>query len=209
VRTAGVAPNFYFRFFEDADEPVVFHYNPSEFRVATARVAPEQSRTALDSLGATWRQFDATNPLDAGFYEDLVRTRFVAPLADAGGALSLVAALAVLIGCLGLLGIAAYTVQTRTREIGIRKALGATVSSVVGLLSADFLWLVGAAVAVGLPAAWWLNRLWLQNLAFRIELTAFPFVASAAGLIGLALLAVGSQTIQAARTDPARTLRDE
>ena len=209
VRIAGTVPNFYFRVFEDADEPAVFHYNPSEFRIAIAGVSPEQSRAALDSLGATWRQFDATSPLDAGFYEDLVRTRFVAPLADAGGALGLVAALAVLIGCLSLLGIAAYTVQTRTREIGIRKALGATVSSVVRLLSADFLWLVGAAVAVGLPAAWWLNRLWLQNLAFRIELTALPFVASAAGLIGLALLAVGSQTIQAARTDPARTLRDE
>ena len=102
-----------------------------------------------------------------------------------------------------------FTVQTRIRDIGIRNALGATVSSVVGLLSKEFLWLVGAAVVVGLPAAWWLNHLWLQNMAVRIELTALPFVASAAGLIGLALLAVGSQTIRAAQTDPARTLRDE
>jgi putative ABC transport system permease protein len=124
--------------------------------------------------------------------------------------LGLAAGLAVclLVG-LGLLGIATYTVQTRTREIGIRKALGATVSSVVGLLSKEFLWLVGAAVGLGLLLAWGLNQLWLRTLAYRTEMGALPFVLSAAGLVALALLAVGTQTLRAARIDPAVTLRDE
>jgi putative ABC transport system permease protein len=117
---------------------------------------------------------------------------------------------AALIGGLELLGIATYTVQTRTREIGIRKALGAAVPSVVGLLSKEFLWLVGAAVELSLPLAWWLNRLWLRSFAYRIDLGVWTFVLSGAGLLALALLAIRSQTVRAARTDPATILlRDE
>ena len=110
------------------------------------------------------------NPPEVRSYGEIIRSEIVTPIAEAGGVLALAAALAALIGCLGLLGIATYTVQTRTREIGIRKALGATVPSVVGLLSKDFLWLVGAAVGLGLPLAWWLNRLWLRSFAYRIDL---------------------------------------
>ena len=120
-----------------------------------------------------------------------------------------VAGLAVLISCLGLLGIATYTVQTRVREVGIRKALGATVGNLVTLLSKNFLGLVGAAVVLGLPVAWWVNRLWLRGYAYRIDLGVWPFVLSAAGLLALALIAIGSQTVRAARIDPAQTLRDE
>ena len=177
--------------------------------MALAQVAPRQEDAALGALRDTWGRFDDTNPPDIRPYHEVVRERFVAPVADAGGILGLVAGLSVLISCLGLLGIATYTVQTRTREIGIRKALGATVPSIVGLLSTDFLWLIGAAVVVGLPVAWGLNHLWLQNLAYRIEIGVWTFGMSAAAMICLALLAIGSQTVRAARLDPATTLRDE
>lgn len=209
VRIAAVTPNFYIRFSESPDQPVVFRYDPAGFRAAIAEVASSQEQAALTALSSTWQQFDSVNPPDVRRYDEIVRSGVVTPIAEAGGVLALVAALAALIGCLGLLGIATYTVQTRTREIGIRKALGATVPSVVGLLSKDFLWLVGAAGALGLPLAWWLNRLWLRSMAYRIEMGALPFVLSAAGLGVLAFLAVGSQTVRAAQTDPARTLRDE
>ncbi len=210
VRVAGVVKDFQFHFLkEKSARPAVLHYNPADFRIALAQVAPGQEEAALDELRGVWSRFDATNPPEIRSYQDLVRERFVAPVSDAANILGLVAGLAVLISCLGLLGIATYTVQTRTREIGIRKALGATVPSIVRLLSRDFLWLIGSAVVVGLPLAWVLNRLWLQNLAYRIDLGVWPFVLSAAGLFALALLAIGSQTVRAARTDPARTLRDE
>jgi putative ABC transport system permease protein len=210
VRVAGVVEDFQFHFLEDKSaKPAVLHYNPSSFQVALAQVVPGQEDAVLGALEDAWGRLDDTNPPAIRPYHDVVRKRFVAPVADASGILGLVAGLSVLISCLGLLGIATYTVQTRTREIGIRKALGATVSSVVGLLSRDFLLLIGAAVAVGLPVAWGLNRLWLQNLAYRIEVGAWTFVLSAAAMIALAFLAVGSQTVRAARTDPATTLRDE
>ena len=209
VRIAAITPNFYTRFTESPDLPVVFRYDPVEFRAVIAEVTPSQEQAALTALSTTWQQFDSVNPPDVRLYDEIVRSGIVTPIAEAGGVLALAAALAALIGCLGLLGIATYTVQTRTREIGIRKALGATVPSVVGLLSKDFLWLVGAAVGLGLPLAWWLNRLWLRGFAYRIELGVWTFALSAVGLGVLAFLAVGSQTVHAARLDPARTLRDE
>jgi putative ABC transport system permease protein len=210
VRVAGVVEDFQFHFLEDkSTKPAILHYNPSDFQVALAQVVPGQEDAALGALRDTWGRFDDTNPPAIRPYHDVVRERFVAPVADAAGILGLVAGLSVLISCLGLLGIATYTVQTRTREIGIRKALGATVPSIVGLLSADFLWLIGAAVVVGLPVAWGLNHLWLQNLAYRIEIGVWTFGLSAAAMTGLALLAIGLQTIRAAQTDPAVTLRDE
>ena len=210
VRVIGVVEDFQFHFFEEKSaRPAVLHYNPSNFRVALAQVVPGQEDAALTALRDTWGRFDDTNPPDIRPYHDVVRERFVTPMAEAGGILGLVAGLSVLISCLGLLGIATYTVQTRTREIGIRKSLGATVPSIVGLLSKDFLWLIGTAVAMGLPVAWGLNRLWLQNLAYRIEIGAWTLVVSAAAMVALALLAIGSQTVRAARLDPTRTLRDE
>jgi len=123
--------------------------------------------------------------------------------------LGLVAALAALISGLGLLGIATHEVQTRTKEIGIRKALGATAASIIRLVSADVLRLIGIAVLFGVPVAWWINRLWLQGFAYRIDLDPWTFALAAAAIAGLALLALAPQAMQAARLNPAQTLREE
>lgn len=208
ARVAGIVQDFYFDFGTDPSRPLLFLYSPEWFEVALARVTPGQEQQVLQRLSETWSQLDSANPVEAYLYNDLITDNLVG-LADTGWILSFMAGLAVLIGCLGLLGIATYTVQTRTREVGIRKALGATVTSIVSLLSRDFLWLIGAAVALGLPVAWWVNRFWLQSFAYRIELGVWTFTLSAVGLLALALLAIGSQTLRAARTDPATTLRDE
>jgi putative ABC transport system permease protein len=209
VRIAGVIEDFQYIFLEQKTRPVVLHYSPSDFQVALAQVPPGQEQAMIERLTATWRDFDATNPPSVRGYQDVYGDRFAAPIADASFVLGLVAGLAVLISCLGLLGIATYTVQTRIREIGIRKALGASVPNILRLLSKDFVGLIGIAVVAGLPVAWWMNRLWLQNIPYRIELGAWTFVLCAAGMLALALLAIGPQTLRAARTSPARTLRQE
>jgi len=100
-------------------------------------------------------------------------------------------------------------VQTRTKEIGIRKALGATAASIIRLVSADVLRLIGIAVLFGVPVAWWINRLWLQGFAYRIDLDPWTFALAAAAIAGLALLALAPQAMQAARLNPAQTLREE
>ncbi len=211
VRVAGIIRNFHTRYSDAASEPIVFHYNPSRFQVALARVDSEGTASeTTEALTTVWGQFDGTNPPLVRSYADLVRSRTgAAALAETSVVLGLVASLAVLISCLGLLGIALYSVQTRIKEIGIRKAMGASVPSIVGRLSRDFLMLIGAAIGIGLPLAWWINALWLNRFAYRVDLSVVPLVLCAAGLLVLALLAIGPQTMRAARLNPATTLRDE
>lgn len=211
VRVAGVIRNFHTRYSDAASEPIVFHFNPSRFQVALVRVDSEGTAPeTTEALTTVWGQFDDTNPASVRNYADLLRNRTgAATLTEISGILAFVAGLAVLISCLGLLGIALYAVQTRIKEIGIRKALGASVPSIVGRLSRDFLVLIGAAVGLGLPLAWWINALWLDSFAYRIDLSLVPLILCAAGLLALSLLAIGPQTMRAARLDPATTLRDE
>jgi putative ABC transport system permease protein len=119
------------------------------------------------------------------------------------------AGFALFIACLGLFGLATLAARRRVKEIGIRKALGATATSVVRLLSVDFLKLVGTAVVLALPLAYWGVQQWLQTFAYRIELGVVPVLGAAMLSLGVALLAVVTQTLRAAQVDPATTLRDE
>lgn len=117
--------------------------------------------------------------------------------------------LAVLIACLGLLGLSAFLAERRTKEIGIRKVFGATASSIISLLSKDFLYLVSIALLLAFPVAWYLMKQWLADFAFRIELDASFFVLAAILAIGLAFLTVGLQSLRAALANPVDSLRSE
>jgi putative ABC transport system permease protein len=119
------------------------------------------------------------------------------------------AGLALAIACLGLFGLAAVTARQRRREIGVRKALGASTGQIVALLTRDFARLVGVAVAVAVPLAYVGLSRWLDTFATRIALGPSLFVLAGGGTLLAALLAVGLQALRAARTDPAATLRDE
>jgi len=117
--------------------------------------------------------------------------------------------LTVLISCLGLLGLVVYTTNTRTKEIGIRKVLGATVAGIVRILSAEFLRLVLLASAIAIPVAWWAADRWLSNFAYRTPMSAWVFVAGGALLILVALLTLSFQTIKTALANPVKSLRTE
>ena len=119
------------------------------------------------------------------------------------------AIVAIVIACLGLYGLAAHAVQQRTKEIGIRKALGATVSHIIGLITREYALLVGIALCVGAPVAYVLMQSWLQEFAYRVNVGVTPFTVTAALACGIAALALGGQALRAARLDPATTLRDE
>jgi putative ABC transport system permease protein len=128
---------------------------------------------------------------------------------QAGTLFSLFAGLAIVIACLGLFGLATYTVQRRKKEIGIRKALGATVPQVVGLVSKEFLQLVRIAAVVGLPVAYLGMRRWLQDFAYQTTVGADVLIGAVALSLLVAAVAVGYHAVRAARLDPALTLRDE
>ena len=116
---------------------------------------------------------------------------------------------AILIACLGLFGLSAYTAQQRTKEIGIRKILGASVLGVTRLLSKEFLKLVLLAIAVSIPIAWYAMNEWLQNFAYHVELHAWMFVLSGLVAVLIALFTVSFQSIKAALTNPVNSLRNE
>jgi putative ABC transport system permease protein len=117
--------------------------------------------------------------------------------------------LAIFIACLGLFGLAAYAAEQRTREIGVRKVLGATVTNIVTLLSKDFLGLVAISAAIALPLSWWFMHRWLQGFAYRISIGWQVFGLAALLVTLIALLTVSLQAIKAAMANPARSLKAE
>jgi putative ABC transport system permease protein len=123
--------------------------------------------------------------------------------------LGFVAAVAIVIACLGLLGMATYPVETRLKEISIRKVLRATDQAVILLLSQGFIKLIGAAIVIGVPLAWSLNDLWLELIAYRTSFSLSVIVTGIGILITLSTIIIGSQTFRAKFTDPADNLKSE
>ena len=119
------------------------------------------------------------------------------------------AVFAILIACLGLFGLVSFAAEQRTREIGIRKVLGASVSGIIGLLSKELLRLVVLAVVVASPVAWWLAHWWLQGFAYQVTLSVWVFVLAAALAVGIALATLGLKAVRAARANPVASLRAE
>src|SRR5690606_8879430 len=119
------------------------------------------------------------------------------------------ASLSLLISCLGILGMAMFSAQQRTKEIGIRKVLGSSVTGIVGLLSKDFVRLVLIAMVVASPIAWWVMTYWLENFAYHIDVQWWMFAGAGLAAMVIALLTVGSQAIRAAVANPVDSLRDE
>jgi putative ABC transport system permease protein len=208
----GVVDNFHFRSMRREVAPAaLFLGDPTGSTPpgsVYARLTPGGPAGTLDEIRATWATVAGSTPFQYSFldrtYDQLHRD-----VRRAGTLFSLFAGLAVVIACLGLFGLATYTVQRRKKEIGIRKALGATIPQVVGLLSKQFLTLVGVGAGVGLPAAYWAMQQWLRDFAYRTSVGVDLLLGAVVLAVGVALLAVGYHALQAARLDPATTLRDE
>jgi putative ABC transport system permease protein len=122
---------------------------------------------------------------------------------------SIFTTIAIIIACLGLLGLAAYTAEQRTKEIGIRKAMGASVPNVVTMLNIEFIKLVGIAILIASPIAWYLMHKWLGDFVYKTEISVWPFVMSALLAVFIAVLTVGFQSLKAATMNPVNSLRNE
>ena len=173
-----------------------------------ARLAPGHTTSTINEIRSAWTDVAAAAPFQYSFV-DQTYDRLHRDVQQAGTLFSLFAGLAIVIACLGLFGLATHTVQRRTKEIGIRKALGATAAQVVGLVSKDFVQLVAAAAVIGLPVAYWGMQQWLQDFAYRTTVGADVLVGAAALAVLVALLTIGYHALRAAQLSPALTLRDE
>ena len=209
-RVVGVLADFHTTSLRDPVEPVVMHTVPQRFNFFTVRLGPGDVQQTLGALEDAWRTHQPGWPfdyrfLDADFAALYEAERRLGRLATAA------ALLALAVACLGLFGLAAYQAERRAREIGLRKALGATVPDVLRLLTREYLLLIAVAAVLAAPAAYLVAQGWLEDFAVRIDLLAHAWVFVAAGLAALlvALLTVGARALRAAHTDPARVLRYE
>src|SRR5690606_9307997 len=181
---------------------------PAKIKMANVRIMPTDVRQTLAALEESWQTMDPLRPFKAKFMEDQLNASLKA-FGDFLKILGFLTFLAVSIGCLGLLGMAVFTAESRIKEVGIRKVLGANVMQLIILLSKGFLQLLLLAVFIAVPVAYFGNNLWLQNFANRIELGAGIFISGIATMLIVGLVIIVSQTFRADRSTPAESLKDE
>ena len=218
----GVTENFHYASLHQRVEPLVLSPKPGlVLRGAanvgipgaltpkvTLRLQTGDLRAAMDAIEQAWAAVAPSQPFSYTFLDDAVDRQYREEQRTAT-IVGVAAGLALFIACFGLLGLATLTVQQRTKEIGVRKAVGATATQVVGLLSKEFAVIVGAAFVVAAPVAYLGAQRWLQDFAYHVDLGPTIFLFAGGLTLGIALLTVSFQTLRAAQTDPATVLRNE
>ncbi|MDV3309729.1 MAG: ABC transporter permease, partial [Cyclobacteriaceae bacterium] len=204
----GVAKNFHFETFRDVVKPAFFWLAPYPPEIIMVKVQSENVPEILERIQAAYEEFNPGFPFSYKFLDDDYQALYAAERRVA--ILSrYFAGLAVLISCLGLFGLAAFTAERRTKEIGIRKVLGSTTFSIVRLLSAEYTKMVLASIAIALPLSYFAASRWLDGFVFRAELEWWLFAGAGLAALLIAWLTVGLLTMKAARVNPAECLRNE
>lgn len=201
--------DFHFHSLHEAIGPMVLvagENNPSG--VVLVRTRPGQTHDALANIQQLSRELNPAFPpviyfVDEQYQQLYQDEQVINKLAD------IFAVLAIFISCLGLLGLAMFTAEQRVKEIGIRKVLGASMSSLFTLLSAEFITLIGIAIAIALPLAWYATHGWLQGFAYRTPLQWWVFALSGGLIVVITLVTISFQIIKAALLNPVKSLRSE
>ncbi|WP_169739262.1 ABC transporter permease [Dyadobacter crusticola] len=189
--------------------PALFMVNYGWANVINIKLNPTMSaRESLDKIESVFRKLSPGSPFDFKFADQQFAAKFSAEERIAKLA-SVFAGLAILISCLGLFGLASFTAEQRTKEIGIRKVLGATVPNLWALLSKDFVLLVIVSCLISIPLAWYFLNNWLLSYQYRTEISWWIFAVSTLGALVITLLTVSYQAIRAALSDPVKSLKTE
>ena len=204
----GVFKDYHFLSLHQDIYPQAFFIEPWQFAYLMVKIGPGDVAETLAAMEATWQRLAPHRPFVYRFLNQEFDTLYRSDEQTAR-ILSAFALLAVMIACLGLLGLASFAAERRTKEIGVRKVLGASVPQVVLLLTKDFTRLVLAAFVVAAPAAYFGATWWLENFAYRVEISWPIFLVAGLAALGVAFLTVSYQSIRAALTNPATSLRHE
>jgi putative ABC transport system permease protein len=203
----GVAKDFHFESLYEPIKPCFLMLNPKASNVLI-KIRQGMERNTISQLQAFYHEFNPGFPFDFKFISQDYQTLYDSEIRTA--TLSwYFAGITILISCLGLFGLAAFTAQKRQKEIGIRKVIGASVTGVVFLLTREILILALIALAMALPLAWWLTHLWLDGFAYRIDIGAGVFLTTGALIILLTLLTISYHAIRSAIANPIGSLRSE
>jgi ABC-type antimicrobial peptide transport system permease subunit len=204
----GIVKDFKYKSLHDKTGPLVFFQDPAWFNLFMIRIAPKSAQKVVNGLQKTWNKILPGNPMEYEFLDDAFNKLYHDDR-QASTLILMFAVVAIAISCLGLFGLAAFTAERRTKEIGIRKVLGATVAGIARLLTKDFVKLVILAIVIALPLAWMGMNKWLQNFAYRINFEWWMFALAGLIAILIALITVSYQAIKAAIANPSKSLRTE
>ena len=208
VTIVGVVPDVRLRSFRDPYDAIMFYYDRSYMTEMMVRMKAGEAGAIRDKVEAVWKRYAAQVPFQAQFTDDIVREQYDADEARAK-TFAAFAGLAIIVACLGLYGLAAFTAERRTREIGIRKVLGARARDIVGLLVWEFSRPVLLANLIAWPVAWWLMRDWLDGFAARIDLGPQWFIGAGMLAAAIAAATIIGHSLRVARQSPALALRYE
>jgi putative ABC transport system permease protein len=203
----GIMKDFNFESYHDKVRPLAIF--PWPFSAANMMVRYEgNAQTLIDNTSKLWKQYAGSEPFEYSFMDENFDKLFRSEL-RMGQVLSVFSGLAIFIACLGLFALAAFTAEQRTKEIGIRKILGASVGSLSMMLTKEFIVLVVIAFIPSAVLSWWASSQWLNEFAYRVNINQFIFVGAGVSAIAIAWLTVGYQSIKAARANPMDSLRHE
>ena len=205
----GVVKDFHYEDLHLPIGPYGFQLNTQPlFNYMIVHVRSTDMNAALNTIGNTWHKLNAAEPFDYSFLDKDFQKNYEAEnrLAAIVGDFTIIA---ILISCLGLFGLATFSAEQRIKEIGVRKVLGASVTGIVTLLSKDFLKLVGIAIVIASPVAWFVMNKWLQSFAYRTHISWVVFAITAFIALFIALVTISFQAIKAAVANPVKSLRTE
>ncbi|RYF73128.1 MAG: FtsX-like permease family protein, partial [Cytophagaceae bacterium] len=204
----GVVDNFHQQSLREAFEPLILRLIPDVQGFFSVKIAPAESAKTLGTLQSAWNQFFPGNPFEYFFLDEHFADQYRADQRF-GQVFGFFTGLAILVACLGLFGLASFTTVQRTKEIGIRKVLGASVGEILQLLYQEFAVLVAISFVVAAPLAWFAITSWRTSYAFRADLNGWLFILPFVGVLTIALLTVSFQTIKAALMNPVKSLQSE
>jgi len=204
---AGVLKDFHFQDMKTAIEPCILFMDPdwswNTFYVKTTGSDAKQALAAVEKL---WKQHNADYEFDYQFLDESFDALYKSDI-RAGKLFNLFAGVAILLSCLGLFGLVTYTAETKVKEIGIRKTLGASVSNIILLISQDFLKLVGVSFLVAFPLGWWMMSRWLENYVYRTAIEWWAFAIAGFAAFAIAAITVCGKSLRAARENPIKAIR--
>jgi putative ABC transport system permease protein len=204
----GVSENFHQQSLRESFEPLILRLSPEVQGFLSVKTTASQAKQTIEEAKAAWNTFFPGNTFEYFFLDDHFDEQYKADQ-KFGQVFGLFTSLAILVACLGLFGLASFTTLQRTKEIGIRKVLGATVPQILKLLYREFVWLLFIAFVLAVPIAWFVVTNWLQGYAFRIDMHWSYFLIPFGVIVIIALLTVSFQSVKAAVVNPVKSLRTE
>jgi putative ABC transport system permease protein len=207
-KVIGVVEDFHYKSLHEKITPSVIQVYPQVVFAVAVKLKTADLQNTLDHITNVWSKFAPGYPIDFKFMDETYGEMYKAEgkLSDL---LWIFTVMAIIVGCMGLFGLAAFSAEQRTKELGIRKVLGANAFDIVGLLSKNFLVLVVIAALIAFPIAWWAMNDWLKDFPYRVNISWWIFGGAIIAALAIALLTISFQAIKAAVANPVKSLRTE